>query len=59
MFMVGFTGDDGPRAVFPLLVVRPQMLGIMAGTDQNDSFAVHPSHDAEAVSHSPDCSVDP
>ena len=28
---------------------RPEMLGIMAGLDQKDSYAVHPCHDAEAV----------
>ena len=33
----GFTGDDAPRAVQPFLVVRPKMLGIMAGMDQKDS----------------------
>ena len=37
VFMVGFTGDDAPRAVLFFLVVRPKMLGIMAGLDQKDS----------------------
>ena len=37
IFMVGFTGDDAPRAVLFFLVVRPKMLGIMAGLDQKDS----------------------
>ena len=58
MQFVGFTGDDSPRAVFSFLVVRHKMLGIMAGKDQKDSYAVHPCHDAEAVSHGPDCSAD-
>ena len=29
--LAGFTGDDVPRAVLPFVVVRPKMLGIMAG----------------------------
>ena len=37
MQFVGFTGDDAPRAVLPSLIVRPKMLGIMAGMDQKDS----------------------
>ena len=32
----GFTGDDALRAVFPSVVVRPKMLGVMAGLDQKD-----------------------
>ena len=35
--MVGFTGDAAPRDVFLCVVVRPKMLGIMAGLDQKDS----------------------
>ena len=34
MLMVGFTGDDAPRAVLFFLVVRPKMLGITAGLDR-------------------------
>ena len=33
----GFTGDDVPRVMFPSGVVRPKMLGIMAGMVQMDS----------------------
>ena len=33
----GFLGDVSPRAVFPSVVVRPAMLGIMAFVNQKDS----------------------
>ena len=54
----GLTVDDAPRAVLSVLVVRPKMLGIMAGTDQKNSYAVHPFRDAEAFSHGPKQVVD-
>merc|ERR1712182_115703 len=31
-------GDDAPRAVFPSIVGRPKMPGIMVGMDQKDSY---------------------
>ena len=34
MYLAGFTGDDAPRAVLPFIVVKPMMLGIMAGVTQ-------------------------
>merc|ERR1712222_180894 len=34
----GFAGDDAPRAVFPSIVGRPKMPGIMVGMDQKDSY---------------------
>jgi len=34
----GFAGDDAPRAVFPSIVGRPKMPGIMVGMDNRDSF---------------------
>jgi len=34
----GFAGDDAPRSVFPSLVGRPKMPGIMVGMDQKDSY---------------------
>jgi len=34
----GFAGDDAPRAVFPSIVGRPKMPGIMVGIDQRDCF---------------------
>ena len=37
MLLAGFACDDAPRAVFSFLVLRPKMLGIMAGMDQKDS----------------------
>ena len=33
----GFVGDDAPCAVFPSIVGRPKMPGIMVGMDQNNS----------------------
>ena len=36
----GFLGDVTPRAVFPSIVVRPEMLGILAGMYQKDSGAL-------------------
>ena len=33
----GFAGDDAPRAVFPSIVGRPKMPGMMVGMDQKDS----------------------
>ena len=34
MQWAGFTSDDAPRAVLLFFVVRPKMLGIMAGMTQ-------------------------
>merc|ERR1712139_375633 len=31
-------GDDAPRAVFPSIVGRPKMPGVMVGMDQKDSY---------------------
>ena len=36
MCKAGFAGDDAPRAVFPSIVGRPKMPGIMVGMDQKD-----------------------
>ena len=41
MCKAGFAGDDAPRAVFPSLVGRPKMPGIMVGMDQRDRFFLH------------------
>ena len=41
MCKAGFAGDDAPRAVFPSLVGRPKMPGIMVGMDQRDRFLLH------------------
>jgi len=38
MCKAGFAGDDAPRAVFPSLVGRPKMPGIMVGMDHRDSY---------------------
>ena len=37
MVKAGFAGDDAPRAVFPSIVGRPKMPGIMVGMEQKDS----------------------
>ncbi|OMJ65823.1 hypothetical protein SteCoe_37570 [Stentor coeruleus] len=34
----GFSGDDGPRAVFPNIVGRPCMLGAIVGTKQKEVY---------------------
>jgi len=38
MCKAGFAGDDAPRAVFPSIVGRPKMPGVMVGMDQKDSY---------------------
>jgi len=38
MCKAGFAGDDAPRAVFPSIVGRPKMPGIMVGMDQKDGY---------------------
>jgi actin beta/gamma 1 len=38
MVKAGFAGDDAPRAVFPSIVGRPKMPGIMVGMDQKDAY---------------------
>merc|ERR1719183_1769340 len=38
MIKAGFAGDDAPRAVFPSIVGRCKMPGIMVGMDQKDAY---------------------
>eukprot|EP00698_Gefionella_okellyi_P019899 TRINITY_DN6173_c0_g1_i1.p1 TRINITY_DN6173_c0_g1~~TRINITY_DN6173_c0_g1_i1.p1 ORF type:complete len:379 (-),score=80.18 TRINITY_DN6173_c0_g1_i1:152-1288(-) len=38
MVKAGFAGDDAPRAVFPSIVGRPKMKGVMVGMGQKDSY---------------------
>jgi actin-related protein len=38
MCKAGFAGDDAPRSVFPSIIGRPKMPGIMVGMDQKDSY---------------------
>ncbi|KAH8836078.1 actin 1 [Flagelloscypha sp. PMI_526] len=38
MCKAGFAGDDAPRAVFPSIVGRPKMQGVMVGMGQKDSY---------------------
>ena len=34
----GFSGEEGPRSVFPCIVARPKVQGIMIGNEQKDVF---------------------
>ncbi|MFM7851578.1 MAG: actin, cytoplasmic 2, partial [Flammeovirgaceae bacterium] len=34
----GFSGEEGPRAVFPSIIGRPKVPGIMVGSEQKDYF---------------------
>ena len=34
----GFSGEDGPRAVFPAIVGRPKTVGIMVGSEKKDYY---------------------
>ena len=38
MCKAGFAGDDAPWAVFPPIVWRPKMPGLMVGIDQKDWY---------------------
>ena len=42
MCKAGFAGDDAPRAVFPSIVGRPKMPGIMVGMDQKETWIWFP-----------------
>ena len=35
----GFAGVDSSRTVYPSVVVRPKMLGVLVGVEQKDSFS--------------------
>ena len=56
----GSPGFDVPRAVFPSLVVRPRILGILAGMDQKDICKVWdiPVMRGETCTHSANCAED-
>eukprot|EP00930_Biecheleria_cincta_P005076 TRINITY_DN105_c0_g1_i4.p1 TRINITY_DN105_c0_g1~~TRINITY_DN105_c0_g1_i4.p1 ORF type:complete len:417 (-),score=77.09 TRINITY_DN105_c0_g1_i4:273-1403(-) len=38
MCKAGFAGDDAPRAVFPSIIGRPKMPGVVVGMDHKDSY---------------------
>lgn len=38
MCKAGFAGDDAPRAVFPSIVGRPRMQGVMVGMGQKETY---------------------
>ena len=37
----GFSGEDAPRAIFPSIIGRPKVAGIMVGSEQKDYFIGH------------------
>ena len=49
MVKCGFAGDDAPRAVFPSIVGRPKMPGIMVGMDRKDSYIGDEAHSKRVV----------
>mmetsp|Transcript_58875 Transcript_58875/g.110343 ORF Transcript_58875/g.110343 Transcript_58875/m.110343 type:complete len:377 (+) Transcript_58875:65-1195(+) len=38
MCKAGFSGDDAPRAVFPSIIGRPKLPGVIVGMDQKDHY---------------------
>jgi len=55
MCKAGFAGDDAPRAVFPSIVGRPKMPGIMVGMDQKDSYVGDEAQGHERSASVPVC----
>ena len=53
LFKAGFVGYDALRVVFPSLVGRPRVLGILAGTDEKDSYALFPGKAGIACDNEP------
>ena len=49
MCKAGFAGDDAPHAVFPSIVGRPKVPGIMGGMDQKDRYVVDESKNKRGV----------
>ena len=49
MIKSGFAGDDAPRAVFPCVVGRPKMPGIMVGLDQKEVYVGHEAQQKRGV----------
>ena len=38
MCKAGFAGDDAPKSVFPNIIGRPRMPGIIVGTEQKEVY---------------------
>ena len=53
LFKAGIVGYDALRAVFPSLVGKPRVLGILAGMDQKDSYALFPGKAGIACDNAP------
>jgi actin len=45
----GFSGEEGPRAVFPCIVGRPKVQGIMVGAEQKDVFVGQEAQEKRGV----------
>jgi actin len=45
----GFSGDEGPTAVFPCIVGRPKVPGIMVGSEQKDYFVGHQAEEKRGI----------
>ena len=47
----GFSGEEGPRAVFPAVVGRPKSAGIMVGTEKKDFYVGQQAEEKRGVLH--------
>ncbi len=45
----GFSGEDAPRCVFPSIVGRPKVQGIMVGQDQKDAYVGQEAHEIRGI----------
>ena len=47
----GFSGEEGPRAVFPAIVGRPKNPGIMVGAEKKDFFVGLQAEEKRGILH--------
>lgn len=45
----GFSGEDAPRCIFPCMVGRPKVPGIMVGQDQKDAYVGQEAQEKRGV----------